>query len=168
MPNDVPIHRIDITEFHEGGYLQEANRRFFHPLGLALEVVLFHLDDVEGCVKDLTREQRHFIYSNNADVQVLSAKIGENFQGNGDREELTALEEQFRDRVFEIAKASGYFEPRLGGVWDYRDDPEGIYFAGVDLRQNYSKIEAEWREKAETRNAALGYVYQPPLDGTDG
>lgn len=31
--------RIDITEFRERGYLQEANRLFFHPLGLALEVV---------------------------------------------------------------------------------------------------------------------------------
>ena len=33
------IKRIDIKEFRERGYLQEANRQFFHPLGLALEVV---------------------------------------------------------------------------------------------------------------------------------
>ena len=32
------IKHIDIKEFRERGYLQEANRRFFHPLGLALEV----------------------------------------------------------------------------------------------------------------------------------
>ena len=32
--------RIDIKEFREKGYLQEVNRRFFHPLGLALEVVI--------------------------------------------------------------------------------------------------------------------------------
>lgn len=32
------IKYMDIQEFLEGGYLQEANRRFFHPLGLALEV----------------------------------------------------------------------------------------------------------------------------------
>jgi len=30
--------RIKIKEFQEFGYLQEANRLFFHPLGLALEV----------------------------------------------------------------------------------------------------------------------------------
>jgi hypothetical protein len=30
--------RIDIKEFREKGYLQEVNRKFFHPLGLALEV----------------------------------------------------------------------------------------------------------------------------------
>jgi len=27
---------MDLTEFREKGYLQEVNRRFFHPLGLAL------------------------------------------------------------------------------------------------------------------------------------
>ncbi len=31
---------MDITEFREFGYLQEVNRLFFHPLGLALEVVV--------------------------------------------------------------------------------------------------------------------------------
>jgi len=29
---------IHIKEFREAGYLQELNRRFLHPLGLALEV----------------------------------------------------------------------------------------------------------------------------------
>lgn len=32
------IKRMSITEFRELGYLQELNRRFLHPLGLALEV----------------------------------------------------------------------------------------------------------------------------------
>lgn len=31
--------RIDIKEFRKKGYLQELNRQFLHPLGLALEVV---------------------------------------------------------------------------------------------------------------------------------
>ena len=30
--------KLDIGEFVEFGYLQEVNRRFFHPLGLQLEV----------------------------------------------------------------------------------------------------------------------------------
>jgi hypothetical protein len=34
------IKYIDITEFREKGYLQELNRLFLHPLGLALEVVI--------------------------------------------------------------------------------------------------------------------------------
>lgn len=32
--------RMDIMEFVEAGFLQEANRQFFHPLGLTLEVVV--------------------------------------------------------------------------------------------------------------------------------
>lgn len=34
------IQRIEIKEFREFGYLQEVNRIFFHPLGLALEVTV--------------------------------------------------------------------------------------------------------------------------------
>ena len=57
------IKRMDIKEFHEKGFLQEVNRRFFHPLGLGLEVVI----EDDGNI-------------------------------------------------------------RLGGIWDYRDDPEGMFF----------------------------------------
>ena len=32
------VVKMDLKEFIEKGYLQEANRRFFHPLGLALAV----------------------------------------------------------------------------------------------------------------------------------
>jgi len=32
------IKKIDIKEFREKGYLQELNRRFLHPLGLALSI----------------------------------------------------------------------------------------------------------------------------------
>lgn len=34
------IKRIDIKEFREKGYIQELNRRFLHPLGMAIEVVV--------------------------------------------------------------------------------------------------------------------------------
>jgi hypothetical protein len=34
------MKRIDIKKFQEFGYLQEVNRRFLHPLGLALEIVI--------------------------------------------------------------------------------------------------------------------------------
>ena len=61
------MKRIGIKEFKEEGYLQEANRRFFHPLGLALEVII----DKDGGVV-------------------------------------------------------------LGGIWDSRDDPEGILFDDFD------------------------------------
>ena len=35
------IKYVDITEFREKGYLQEVNRRFFHPIGTALEISIF-------------------------------------------------------------------------------------------------------------------------------
>ena len=34
------VKRVDIEEFREKGFLQEVNRKFFHPLGLALEVIV--------------------------------------------------------------------------------------------------------------------------------
>ncbi len=42
------VKRIDIKEFREKGYLQEANRLFFHPLGLALEVIVDESDGSES------------------------------------------------------------------------------------------------------------------------
>ncbi len=33
------MKHLDIKEFQESGFLMEVNRRLFHPLGLALEVV---------------------------------------------------------------------------------------------------------------------------------
>lgn len=59
------IKYMDIKEFYRLGFLQEANRLFFHPRGLALSV---NIDDETG-------------------------------------------------------------EMTLDGIWDYRDDPEGLVFA---------------------------------------
>lgn len=36
-PIAIPTY-IDVEEFRQQGYLQECNRRFFHPLGLALAI----------------------------------------------------------------------------------------------------------------------------------
>jgi hypothetical protein len=58
---------MDIEEFREKGYLQEVNRRFLHPIGLALAVtvddagvyslsgVLDARDDPEGFVFDYSK-----------------------------------------------------------------------------------------------------------------
>src|SRR5690348_1073869 len=96
------IKRIDINEFRDRGYLQEANRRFFHPLGLALEIVV---DDNTG-------------------------------------------------------KAS------LGGVWDYRDDPEGMMF-GIDteeiegMNKKAQNVDLEMLAHQEARVKLFGDVIQP-------
>jgi len=90
------VKRIDIAEFREVGYLQELNRRFLHPLGLALEVV----------VEDDGTE-------------------------------------------------------RLGSVWDYRDDPEGIYFERHDLAEKAKRIADMESARVQSRMDALGYFVQP-------
>ena len=82
------IKRIDIKEFREQGFLQEVNRKFFHPLGLALEVII---DDDTG-------------------------------------------------------------EEKLGGVWDYRDDPEGMFFgAGVINDEKIINVFDLYKAKVEDR-----------------
>lgn len=88
--------RIPIKEFRERGYLQELNRLFLHPLGLALEVV-----------------------------------IGE-------------------DGI-----------QTLGGIWDYRDDPAGLQFEGVDLEARATAVAEEWESRKQSRTAELGYMIQP-------
>ena len=96
------VKRIDIKEFREKGYLQELNRRFLHPLGLALEVIV---DDDTGAEK-------------------------------------------------------------LGGVWDYRDDPEGIVYAkdataDPDFKKKAQQIAKELRIRRESRERILGFFLQP-------
>lgn len=93
------VKYLDIKQFRELGYLQELNRRFLHPLGLALEV--------------------------------------------------------------QVAEDGS--EERLGGVWDYRHDPEGMSFGrGVIDPVKVVMVADEWDAKAEVRQEKLGYVIQPP------
>ena len=103
MPSDLQaeevtmgIERITAREFREFGYLQEVNRNFLHPLGLALEIVI-----------------------------------------DGD-------------------------EIEFGGVWDYRDDPEGMrYGAGQMDPVKADRVAEEWESHAVFRKENLGYIVQP-------
>lgn len=84
------INYMDIAEFTDVGFLQEANRLFFHPLGLALEVTE---------------------------------------PGEGE-----------------------HFESYISGVWDYRDDPEGMTFADdVLTTERAQRVIEERRKHAEAR-----------------
>jgi hypothetical protein len=98
------IKRINIKEFREKGYLQELNRRFLHPLGLALEIIV--LDD--GSEK-------------------------------------------------------------LGGIWDYREDKEGIYYDISNSDSNRKKtfaekklfIDTEFDGRCKFRKNLLGFDIEP-------
>ena len=99
------IKRMDIKEFREKGFLQEANRMFFHPMGLALEVI-------------------------------INDKTGEEY---------------------------------LGGIWDFRENGEQIFF---DIANSSEERKQEYRRKLNTvkehadklataRVNKLGFVIEP-------
>ncbi len=98
------VKKIDIKEFREFGYLQELNRQFLHPLGLALEI-----------------------------------KIDEQGQES------------------------------LSSIWDYRQDPEGLFYAAADrpkeLRIQFlekaKRIEKEKLKKQLQRTEQLGFFIEP-------
>lgn len=72
---------MEIKEFRENGYLQEVNRRFFHPLGIALEIAIGenglevlngiwdYRNDAEGIIYDIANsdEERIERFKRNSD-----------------------------------------------------------------------------------------------------
>lgn len=52
----------------------------------------------------------------------------------------------------------------LVGVYDYRHDPEGLYFASEEMKdaakEQMKKYQVLWDEKAPAREESLGYVVQ--------
>jgi hypothetical protein len=94
------IKLMNVKEFHEMGLLAEVNRTFFHPLGLALEIV----------VSDDGTE-------------------------------------------------------KLGRIWDYRDDPEGMLFGNPYPEEKIKKAQEFIKAKHEQRIKTLGFIYQDkPID----
>jgi hypothetical protein len=93
---------VPLAEFLAAGYLQELNRQFLHPLGMALEV---------RCDDEGTPE-------------------------------------------------------KLGGVWDYRDDPEGMLFhESIAEEPAYAEkaavVGSVLAARVERRRELLGFVVQP-------
>lgn len=51
---------------------------------------------------------------------------------------------------------------RLGGVWDVRDDPEGLCFSDETLDpEKARRVAEEQHSRREARETALGYFVQP-------
>lgn len=92
------VKKMDIREFREAGFLQEVNRLFFHPHGLALEVVI---QDDEG-------------------TEVL------------------------------------------GGIWDAREDPEGmIYGENMINPEKVRRVVEECNKHVLARKELFGSIIQP-------
>lgn len=94
---------LDPEEFRSLGFLQEVNRNYLHPLGLALAV-------------------------------------GPRCQG--------------RSEEFFVAS-----------IWDYRSDPEGIYFAASVLDPDKARrVRAEHERHVNARIHLFGHTTVQPLD----
>lgn len=53
---------------------------------------------------------------------------------------------------------------KLGGIWDYRTDPEGIIFSDGNLPdlEHVERVGKELAEKDVTREKQFGWTVQPP------
>ncbi len=89
------IKRIDPKEFQEFGYLQEVNRQFLHPLGLALEVIIGEDNKVSlGGIWDCRDDPLGILF---ADGQLDKEKTSR--VGNAWKEKGRARKKQFGDVV---------------------------------------------------------------------
>ena len=71
--------RMSVEEFRELGYLQELNRQFLHPLGLALEVIIDKENGSEkfGKVWDYRNEPGGMVFD---DLTLGSDRFRKNFE----------------------------------------------------------------------------------------
>jgi len=100
------VKRMSISEFRAMGLLQEINRQFLNPIGLALEVVV---DNETG-------------------------------------------------------------EEHIGGLWDYRDDEEGIlfdWFTDEEIERAI-RVEEFRTQRALQRLKVFGFVVQPLIPRCPG
>jgi len=52
---------------------------------------------------------------------------------------------------------------KIGGIWDYRDDPEGmLYSVEYFPTEKIKKAQEFIKQKHEQRQKALGFIYQDP------
>ena len=150
---------MNIREFRELGYLQEANRLFFHPHGLALEVTC-------------TEERFTSVSFPDSHLRTLRALLDkervERAEVEDDTDDLDAIESLLAEaKVYEPG------DSYLSGVWD-SDDPEGVVFGlgGYgDSKERAHRVAAERRKYFEARAAlfaddpAIGADVEP-LDWT--
>lgn len=144
------IKRMPIKEFRGAGYLHEVNRLVLHPLGLAMEVQVVKEDTIR------------------LDLRAADVKLFEEISravGDAVAEKLSTKQlEQLAALLARIENAPGFEagDEILGGVWDYREDPEGIDYGDDLLSQPKAAFVAgQMFARRKARSEALGYVVQP-------
>lgn len=127
---------VDPKELRSEGFLQEVNRLFFHPLGLALSIVRWEESDIQKLIDA--------IYNNAIEKIRLT----------GDNREQV-IKNLIRDAFAQTGIVAG--EETILGVWDARHDPEGIIFEiedEVDLagfKEQADKVRHLREERAGAR-----------------
>ena len=56
---------------------------------------------------------------------------------------------------------------KLGGIWDYRDDPEGIIYGDPFPEEKITMAREFISKRHDIRRKTLGYVYQTLATGGD-
>lgn len=122
------IKRMPIREFKDLGFLQEANRQFFHPHGLALEITRITEEDAT----DGARPPLHNVALGAPEFELLQRILADSaLRASSTLDRLRQLVEQ--------ATRYDVDDAFLSGVWDYRDDPEGVLYG--DLRGDDDALE---------------------------
>lgn len=143
---------IDVGEFRERGFLQEANRLFFHPLGLALQVRTM-TDDWS----DETIERSPWMRSR---IEALAERLASrNLHFAQGHYEASDYRDFARELCRDIWPKGSQF---IDGIWDYREDPEGIYFAAPLSEEAAELVAAERRSHTEARRRL--FYGDVPLD----
>lgn len=80
--SDEEIKRMPFQDFVDLGFLQESNRQFFHPLGLALEVVVDTSGKVVGLcgVWDYREDSEGMVYADSSLNTAKAATKAENIR----------------------------------------------------------------------------------------
>ena len=133
-----------VRDFKAEGFLLEANRLFFHPHGLALEI------------RRVASEEGAPVFSQ-AFTAELYAELQQLAAGAS-----PALQEA-------IAQASRYDvgDCYLSGIWDCRDDPEGVIMGGLsdEEKAKTEAVSAERERHREAREALFGWAHDvEPVD----
>lgn len=137
--------RMPVAEFRSTGYLHEVNRRLLHPLGLAIEAA------------QATEPTRVVLLTEPAveALRVLIARIR-----IVDPDQATAMDAL--EALIDAGETLAAGDEMLAGIWDCRDDPEGIIFGDDVLDHEKARhVTDELNLRALPRMAALGYLIQP-------
>lgn len=143
MSDPQPIKYLDPYLFTEVGYLQELNRQFLHPLGLALEVTGWTEAGIDKFVENVLEKW--------GELEVTD-------------ENTAAL---IKDVLARLGIEAG--SKSITGVWDAREDPEGWVFDWTEedeerignARIKAANIAQAMNERTENRIRAVGHWVQP-------